>query len=203
MSRLKIFAIALMLMPMAGCLEHIASIDKHTFTSRPHQPTTITLVDTTNSEEFWQMDVPVCTRLVMDFDRPPEAEGFYNNLNPASILNWKLLPLDSNDPIDEGRCYLSGCRPFLMKVTYRNSPEVPETDPGMLRPCPDCPTQGSQTAHYVAPSADAAPAQAEHQAQASTVFVEDAGYGQAQQTQVVAQYQPITENELVELPEGQ
>lgn len=218
MSRLMVFALAVMLLPLGGCFEHIASINKHTFKSTPLQPTTITLVDTSTHEEFWKMDVPVCTRLVMDFDRPPEMESIYNNVNPASILNWKLLPLDGNDPIDKGTCYLSGCRPFLMKVTYRDSPELPDADPGMLRNCPDCVQRPHATAampqgQFAAPAMAASPAPAPAPMTVQAPVVQAAAEpiqqpvwqpvapAQGYQQAAAANYQPLPRVEVIEQPQ--
>ncbi|MCC6581408.1 MAG: hypothetical protein IT440_13305 [Phycisphaeraceae bacterium] len=154
MSRLTFLALVGAAMMAGGCLEHGVSIDRHTYTSTPHQPTTITLVDTTTKEEFWKMDIPVCMRLRLDFDRSPESEGFYNNLNPASKLNWMLLPLDSGSPVDKGTCFFSGCRPFLIKVAYRKAPETADGDGGsIVRPCAKCADDGAAPA---APAGDAA-----------------------------------------------
>lgn len=142
----------MLVVPLTGCAdltENWMSMDRHTFPSTPLLPATITLVDTTTDEEFWRMEVPVCTRLRLDFDHPPEMIPIRANANPATVLNWALLPQTGNSPIDSGQCHLNGCRPFLIKVIYRKSPELPASDPGMLVNCPGCEDPAHQQQHQV------------------------------------------------------
>ena len=135
MARLNVIMALLGVMLLTGCWQDV-SIDRHTFRSTPHLPATVVLMDTTNGEEFWKMDVPVCMRLRLDFSREPEVEGAVYNRNPASELTWSLLPDDTNKVIDQGQCFFDGCRPFLMKVRYRDSPETRDNGAPIVRSAP-------------------------------------------------------------------
>lgn len=109
-------------MLLAGC----ASEDKHVFESTAHLPTTLSLQDTTNDTIFWKMDIPVAHHLKVDFDRPPEFEyAKINPLRPATVFKWSLYRNDCSSPVQSGRESLCGL-PFLMKVSYRKSPELPD-----------------------------------------------------------------------------
>lgn len=141
MARLNLIIAMLGVMMLTGCWEDV-SIDRHTFRSTPHLPATVVLMDTTNHEEFWKMDVPVCMRLRLDFSRKPEIDGIISNPNPASELTWTLMPDDSEKVIDQGQCFFDGCRPFLMKVRYREAPETRDNGASIVRTAPGAKPEG-------------------------------------------------------------
>lgn len=141
MAKLNFIIAMVGVMLLTGCWEDV-SIDRHTFRSTPLLPATVVLMDTTNDEEFWKMDVPVCMRLRLDFSRKPEIEGFVYNRNPASELTWTLMPDDTDKVIDQGQCFFDGCRPFLMKVRYRKSPETRDNGASIVRSAPGAKPEG-------------------------------------------------------------
>ncbi|MAX25552.1 MAG: hypothetical protein CMJ19_13710 [Phycisphaeraceae bacterium] len=205
MARLNLIIALMGVMFLTGCWEDV-SIDRHTFRSTPHLPATVVLMDTTTHEEFWKMDVPVCMRLRLDFSREPEIEGFVYNGNPASELTWTLMPDDKDEVVDQGQCFFDGCRPFLMKVRYRDAPETRDGNASIVRSAPGAKPAGmtSQTmpmsqaapqqrqtvqsaaAPQPAPSNGAATQQV-YQAYSSSgqTYTQPAGQQQAQQSQEI------------------
>jgi hypothetical protein len=162
------FIIALVgVMLLTGCWED-ASIDRHTFRSTPLLPATVVLMDTTNKEEFWKMDVPVCMRLRLNFSRKPEIDGLVSNPNPASELTWTLMSDDSDKAIDQGQCFFDGCRPFLMKVRYRESPETRDNGAPIVRSAPGAKPEG-MTYNTMSKAAPAAQQQSVQTANAAPV----------------------------------
>jgi len=141
MSKFNFIIAMVALMFLTGCWEDV-SIDRHTFRSTPHLPATVVLMDTTTGEEFWKMDVPVCMRLRLDFSREPETEGLKYNRNPASEMTWTLMSDDTDKPIDMGQCFLDSCRPFVMKVRYRDGPETRDNGASIVRTAPGAKPEG-------------------------------------------------------------
>jgi hypothetical protein len=106
-----------------------ASVDKHVIDSTPHQPATVELMDTTNDTVFWKMDIPVWCRLKVDFDRSPEYELLkVNETFPRTKMTWTIHQKDDNTVIKKGVENLCGL-PFLMRISYRDPPEMPEVLP--------------------------------------------------------------------------
>lgn len=63
------------------------SEDKMVYVSRPHEPKTITLMDTRTGEALWTMDVPVGRKLVIDFE-----EGLAGNTpDRPDLMRWELM----------------------------------------------------------------------------------------------------------------
>lgn len=97
-----------------------ASDDKMVYVSRPHDPKTITLIDTRTGEALWTMDVPVGRKLVIDFE--PGKAG--DTPDRPDLMRWELMPeadilgrLDNAMPVptaDSRR----------IDVTLRNGPEM-------------------------------------------------------------------------------
>ncbi len=178
---------------LGGCWEDV-SLDRHTFRSTPLQPTTVILVDTTTDEEFWKMDVPVCMRLRLDFARQPEVEGFLYNPNPADKVTWKLLELDGSKVIDEGTCFLDGCRPFLIKVRYRDAPEQRDEGSSIIRSSRQgLPAEASEISDATETISQSQGQTASVMSNSSSVISNTQGYGQPQPTQF---------SEVIEQPVG-
>lgn len=97
-----------------------ASEDKFVYVSRPHEPKTITLVDTRTGESLWTMDVPVGRKLVLDFE---EGEA-PDTPNRPDLMRWELM--QDSDLL--GR--LTNAMPVpnadsrRLDVTLRTSPEM-------------------------------------------------------------------------------
>ncbi|HAI14443.1 MAG TPA: hypothetical protein DCM28_22250 [Phycisphaerales bacterium] len=188
---------------MTGCWEDV-SIDRHTFRSTPHLPATVVLMDTTNHEEFWKMDVPVCMRLRLDFSREPEVEGAVYNRNPASELTWTLMSDDTEKVIDRGQCFFDGCRPFLMKVRYRDSPETRDDGASIVRSAPGAKPAGMTQSMSAAPAAQSTQvAAAPAQAPAATQQVYQAYSSSGQTYSQPAAQQPQQYQEIIVRPEPQ
>lgn len=212
MARLNFIIAMLSVMLLTGCWEDV-SIDRHTFRSTPHLPATVVLMDTTNGEEFWKMDVPVCMRLQLDFSRKPEIEGMVYNRNPASELTWSLMPDDTDKVIDQGQCFFDGCRPFLMKVRYREAPETRDNGASIVRTAPGAKPAGmtsqlmGQATPAAAPQTQAVQTASATPTNTQAVYQSYSTSGQ-QYTQPVAQQQAQAQprqqyQEIIVRPEPQ
>ncbi len=111
-----------------GC----AAKDKHVFVSTVSLPTTLTLLDTYQSEAIWEMDIPVNHKLILDFEGT--ATGQSSDGVSPSWVNWKLyraddLPTDTGRArkgtlISSDRVDLTGKR-IMMQTRFRPAPEIP------------------------------------------------------------------------------
>ena len=116
-------ALALILLSLGAC-----SQDKHVFVSTMFVPLTLELEDQRTHENIWKKDIPVDYKLVVDFDRPTEFEPIWANMEPATVMHWRLYEVrtDSDswfaDPNEEGQLDLPGT-PIMMRVSVRPSPE--------------------------------------------------------------------------------
>jgi hypothetical protein len=56
------------LVACTGCVHspYGMSLDRHNYTSTPHMPLTLTLVDTMSGETVWELDVPIYKKAVLD-----------------------------------------------------------------------------------------------------------------------------------------
>lgn len=96
------------------------SQDTFVYVSRPHEPKTITLIDTRSGEALWTMDVPVGSKLVIDFEAD-ESEGVPER---PDLMRWELM----NDTDLLGR--LDNAMPVpaatarRLDVTLRPGPET-------------------------------------------------------------------------------
>ena len=63
------------------------SEDKMVYMSRPHDPKTVTLVDTRTGEPLWTMDVPVGRKLVVNFESG-RAQGTPDR---PDLMRWGLM----------------------------------------------------------------------------------------------------------------
>ena len=95
------------------------SDDKFVYVSYPHQPKTVTVVDTRTGDSLWTMDVPVGSKLVINFE-PDKSEGTPDR---PDLMRWELM----NDTDLTGR--LDNAMPVpapgarRVDVTLRASPE--------------------------------------------------------------------------------
>ncbi len=108
-----------LLTSLTGC-----SFDKHVFESTVDLPTSVALVDPLRNKTLWQMDIPVEHKLVLDFDRPFEIEPIWSNQKPATQMTWRLYNVREVRPKYWKSMKLPG-EPFVMRVSYRPSPEFP------------------------------------------------------------------------------
>jgi hypothetical protein len=96
------------------------SQDTFVYVSRPHEPKTVTLIDTRSGEAIWTYDVPVGSKLVIDFEAD-ESEGIPER---PDLMRWELM----NDTELMGR--LDNAIPVpaatarRLDVTLRPSPET-------------------------------------------------------------------------------
>ena len=67
------------------------SQDAFVYVSRPHEPKTVTVMDTRTGEALWTMDVPVGRKLVIDFEEN-KADGTPDR---PDLMRWELM--DASD----------------------------------------------------------------------------------------------------------
>lgn len=99
------------------------SDDSFTYYSLPHQPQTVTLVDTRSGEKLWTCEIPVGQQLCMRFvnQSGQEAKG-------EDLMRWKLMPLGQDYGTLDNRfaCPPRSCR--RVDVTLRQGPEYVPTE---------------------------------------------------------------------------
>lgn len=111
-----------------GCISN----DKHLFTSLPHQPVTVTVIETQTQTELWKYDIPVWHKLMVNFDTEHQAsKDLMGGPGPES-MTWSLYGPDARDvfydlmdrePIQRETVQLPGSI-VAIKMTVRD----PETE---------------------------------------------------------------------------
>lgn len=71
------------------------SLDRHNFTSSHHLPKRVKLVDTTNGETVWSLDVPVGKKAVVDFETDSTGNASLRGAFPANKVYWDVMPPDT------------------------------------------------------------------------------------------------------------
>lgn len=62
------------------------SLDQYTYISRPHEPKTISLVDTRTDEVIWTVDIPVGSQLSMRFIPNHDKDNAFT----PDLLRWEI-----------------------------------------------------------------------------------------------------------------
>ena len=94
------------------------SLDRHNFTSSHHLPKRVKLVDTTNGETVWSLDVPVGKKAVVDFETDSTWNASLRGAFPASKVYWDVMPPDTKLAKLEHSKELSG-RPVRLEQEIR------------------------------------------------------------------------------------
>lgn len=126
-------AVAGAIAALAGCYTEGGpqqSLDRFTYVSRPHQPKTISVVDTRSYETIWTVDIPVGQKLALQFypnKRVKEGEAA-DPLRP-DVLRWQLIPESAyfGELHNEIGVPPSNSRRIEMKL--RPGPEMPAPPP--------------------------------------------------------------------------
>lgn len=117
----------------AGCVNapYGMSLDRHNFGSTVQNPRRVTLIDSTNGETVWSMDVPVGQTLVMDFEQPATwTQSEFTGAQPADRVTWGLFEtgetfgsLDEEVPLPSGN-------PVYLRVEEREleEPEIEDAE---------------------------------------------------------------------------
>ena len=97
------------------------SLDQYTYISRPHEPKTISLIDTRTDEVIWTVDIPVGSQLSMRFIPNHDKD---NSFTP-DLLRWEIW----DERRFAGRMTNSMPVPAAdvrrIDMTVRESPEFP------------------------------------------------------------------------------
>lgn len=131
----------------AGC-----SNDRHVFKSTVLRPTSVALVDMTNDQVLWSMDIPTGHKLDIDFNPLSASEvASVRPTVPAEHMRWRLRrissPVSFLDPeVDQGELDLPG-NPVMLKVSYRNHRPEQAPSPNPITPEePSSPASADQPA---------------------------------------------------------
>ncbi|MEX2672971.1 MAG: hypothetical protein WD294_12775 [Phycisphaeraceae bacterium] len=111
---------------LQGCVKapYGMSLDRHNISSTTQHPKRLTLVDSTNGETVWSMDIPVGETLVVDFEQPTTwTQSEYTGAEPADAMRWNLFETSSRFGSLDERVKLSG-NPVYMRVEMREIEEA-------------------------------------------------------------------------------
>ena len=134
-----------------GCLLTVAvtgcSRDIHQFYSTMDSPKTIKVIETSTDNVVWAKEIPVNHRLMVDFDRTWQIEGFTGvkpELSP-NRMKWSLYKRGLTFPFrtDGGSVELPGTS-VRLDMEVRSTPEFPPTYK-MSAPASTTPDQSSDT----------------------------------------------------------
>jgi len=87
-------ALGLVAVAIAGCSTRFpygTSWDRHNFLSTPHQPVTLTLVDTVTGDELWKLNVPVNKMAVVDLEHKDDWTPGQTPAMPAHQIKWGVM----------------------------------------------------------------------------------------------------------------
>jgi hypothetical protein len=96
----------------------VGSQDEYTYYSTPHQPQTVTLLDTRSGEKLWSVEIPVGQQLSMRFSNEynQEAKG-------QDVMRWKLFPQGQKFGRLDNRMAVPPASSRRLDVTLRPGPE--------------------------------------------------------------------------------
>jgi len=119
-------AAAVAILAVQGCYKPGGSgfsLDTFTYYGTPHQPVTVTIIDTRTGETAWSYEVPVGRQLTLKFldDYAPE-----NTLTPTK-LTWQEFELGTTSGTLESSILVPDRYARRVDVTYRPQPEMPTT----------------------------------------------------------------------------
>lgn len=114
---------------MSGCL--FASNDRYPYVSRTWSPKTVTLVDSRTGQELWRYELPVDTKLKINF-----VGGDKDNLEFPDEMRWEVRSTTGGSFKDEGR--LPSPPAGVRRVDWfeRKPPEYPRLNPPKGEPAP-------------------------------------------------------------------
>ncbi|MBL8759920.1 MAG: hypothetical protein JNL50_01325 [Phycisphaerae bacterium] len=121
-------ALAAALLSLAGCATYTPggsgfSNDAYTYHSLPHEPKTITIVDTRTGERFWMYEIPAGRQLVVRF----YEDQYRDNAYTPAAMRWQEMPLGQKYGTLSNVMAVpdAGCRRVDLDV--RPGPEMPTT----------------------------------------------------------------------------
>lgn len=99
------------------------SNDEFTYYSLPHQPQTVTLIDTRSGEKIWNCDVPVGQQLSLRF-----LNGYGTEAKGQDTMRWKLFPVGQKYGVLDNKMAVPPASSRRLDVTLRAGPEYAPTD---------------------------------------------------------------------------
>lgn len=97
-----------------------ASIDEFTYVSYPHQPKSVSVIDTRTEEVIFAMDIPVGQQLVVNFDDPSKNRGNYM----SGTMRWALMKAGNAYGTLSNRIDVPPPHSRRIEWTLRPGPEV-------------------------------------------------------------------------------
>ena len=99
--------------------------DKYTYESRPLQPKSIEVVDVRTEQVVWAMDIPVGSRLTIDFTGDKKAGA--GQLGTAD-MRWKLRGTTTGISDESGTVEVPTADSRRVDMFIREAPEFPQID---------------------------------------------------------------------------
>ncbi|MCC5829423.1 MAG: hypothetical protein JJU36_08245 [Phycisphaeraceae bacterium] len=114
----------IMLVTGAGCMGHR---DRSTFTSLPHRPVTLQVVEAYTDDVLWEYRIPVGHQLRVTMTRRGQDETGFTKMHliPADRISWRLTTagrFTTISPLDQGEHELPGTSVRLV-TSVRQTPE--------------------------------------------------------------------------------
>ena len=98
------------------------SDDTFTYFGLPHQPVTVTLIDTRTGQTLWTYEVPVGRQLTLRFDEDYAPD---NKMTPA-LLSWQEMKQGTRYGALENTMLVPDKYSRRLDPTYRDEPEFPQ-----------------------------------------------------------------------------
>lgn len=99
-----------------------SSEDAFTYVSTPHQPKTISVIDTRTGEVMWSVDVPVGQQLSMKFYHDREPDNPY----APDLLKWSLWEAGTKHGRLDNALLVPSGDARRVDISLRQSPEFPQ-----------------------------------------------------------------------------
>lgn len=129
LARIKLLATAAAALALftgsTGCVHspYGMSLDRHNYTSTPHTPLTLTLVDTMTGETVWSIDVPMLKKVVIDVDHDDHWTTSLTPTTRPNEIRWGIFEPDQRFGVLTEKQKLSG-NPVVLKVSIREKGEA-------------------------------------------------------------------------------
>lgn len=142
----------------AGCASapYGMSLDRHNFGSTQLRPARVLLVDVTDGETVWSMDVPVGKTLVVDLHQPTTwTQSTWTGAEPADRMTWGLFDTGTTFGSLEEEVELSG-NPVKLELEYREI-EEPEIRDATFTPIEEPPLPDEELERAPTPEGEQSP----------------------------------------------
>lgn len=98
------------------------SDDAYTYISYPHEPKTVSVIDTRTGEVLWSVDVPVGKQLSMRFYHEREKDNPY----APDLLKWSIWDAGTKTGRLGNAMLVPSGSARRVDITLRTSPEFPQ-----------------------------------------------------------------------------